>query len=117
MKKEIAFEVAPDKEFVLLTRKMELPDFVEAFVAPAVEQVRKGIREKKIKTVSRALDEFTEYVDDELTYFLQHNDQQTKDQILEWLLESVVGGYMNHFLKQAASKAFDMPDPETPPEE
>lgn len=117
MKKEIAFEVAPEKEFVLLTRKMELPDFVEAFVVPAVEQVRKGIREKKIKSVSRALDEFTDYVDEELTYFLRHNDQPTKDEILEWLLESVVGGYMNHFLKQAAFKAFEMPEPETPPEE
>ena len=117
MKKEIAFEVAPDKEFVLLTRKMQLPDFVEAFVAHAVEQVRKGIREKTIKSVSRALEEFTDYVDEELTYFLQHNDQPTKDQVFEWLLESVVGGYVNHFLKQAASKAFDMPDPETPAEE
>jgi len=117
MKKEIPFRVAPDNEFVLLTRKMEVPDFVEAFVAPAVEQVRKGIRDKKIKSVSRALDEFTEYVDEELTYFLRNNDPSVKDQVLEWLLESVVGGYMNHFLKQAAFKAFDVPEPETPPEE
>ena len=90
MKKEITFEVAPDRQFVLQTRTMEIPDFVEAFVSYAVEQVRLGIREKRIKTVSRALDEFTDYVDDELTYFLQRNDQPTKDEILEWLLESVV---------------------------
>ncbi len=110
MRKEIPFQVRPAGEFTLDTRKMQVPDFVDAFLSPAVDTVREMIRDGKLKSVAAAIDAFTDLVDEEFTYFLRHNEAETKEEVLEWLMESVVGGYMSHFLKTAANKAFEVPE-------
>lgn len=109
MKKEISFKIASDREVVLNTRTSGIPEFADMFLAPAVERVRGLVREKKVKSLGGAIDLLSDIVDEEFTYFLRHNDSETKNEILEWLVECVVGGYLNHFVKEASAKAFAEP--------